>query len=122
MTSSSSPPLQCGLDTMILVYSLLQGHPAATACEQLLRAHAGWLTSPWVLFEAKAVLTKVYGEDPALVTQKLAQVAHGPVVLVDLARTDVITVFQIWRFPKSRSSLAFALSRTNRDAHGTRLA
>ncbi len=41
MTSSSSPPLQCGFDTMILVYSLLQVHPAATACEQLLRAHAG---------------------------------------------------------------------------------
>jgi predicted nucleic acid-binding protein len=80
---------------MILVYSLLQGHPAATACEQLLRAHAGWFTSPWVLIEAKAVLTKVYGEDPALVTQKLAQVAHGPVVLVDLARTDVITVLQL---------------------------
>src|SRR5271166_4504069 len=95
MTSSSSSPLQCGLDTMILVYSLLQGHPAATACEQLLRAHAGWFTSSWVLFEAKAVLTKVYGEDPALVTQKLAQVAHGPVVLVDLARTDVITVLSL---------------------------
>jgi len=34
MTSSSSPPLQCGLDTMILVYSLLQewlshSHPQA---------------------------------------------------------------------------------------------
>ncbi len=67
MTSSSSPPLQCGFDTMILVYSPLQGHSAATACEQLLRAHAGWFTSPWMLFEAKAVLTKVYGEDPALV-------------------------------------------------------
>jgi hypothetical protein len=25
MTSSSSPPLSCGLDTMVLVYSLLQG-------------------------------------------------------------------------------------------------
>jgi len=97
MTSSSSPPLQCGLDTMILVYSLLQGHPAATACERLLRAHAGWFTSPWVLFDARAVLTKLYGEDPALVTQKLAQVAHGPVVLVDLARTDVITVLQ-WQY------------------------
>jgi len=97
MTSSSNPPLQCGLDTMILVYSLLQGHPAATACERLLRAHAGWFTSPWVLFDARAVLTKLYGEDPALVTQKLAQVAHGPVVLVDLARTDVITVLQ-WQY------------------------
>jgi predicted nucleic acid-binding protein len=95
MTSSSSLPLERGLDTMILVYSLLQGHPAETACEQLLRAHAGWFTSPWVLFEAKAVLTKVYGEDPALVTRKLARVASGPVVLVDLASTDVITVLQL---------------------------
>jgi hypothetical protein len=72
---------------MILVYSLLQGHPAATACEQLLRAHTGWFMPPAVLFEAKAVLTKVYGEDPALATKKLAQVASGPVMLVDLATT-----------------------------------
>src|SRR5258708_2775932 len=73
MISSSSPPLERGLDTMILVYSLLQGHPALPACEQLLRAQTGWFTSPWVLFEAKGVLTRVYGEDPALVTQKLPQ-------------------------------------------------
>jgi len=95
MTSSSSAPLECALDTMILVYSLLQGHPAAPACERLLRAHAGWFTTPWVLFEARAVLIKVYGEDPALVTQKLAQVAHGPIVLIDLAHTDVVPVLQL---------------------------
>ncbi len=95
MTSSSSPPLECGLDTMVLVYSLLQGHPATPACEQLLRAHAGWFTSPLVLFEARAVLTKVYGEDPTLVTQKLSQVALGPIALIDLAGTDVITVLQL---------------------------
>ena len=59
MTSSSSPPLERGLDTMVLVYSLLQGHPALTACEHFLRAHTGWFTSPLVLFEAKGVLTKV---------------------------------------------------------------
>ncbi len=95
MTSSSSPPLERGLDTMVLVYSLLQGHPATPACEQLLRAHAGWFTSPLVLFEARAVLTKVYGEDPTLVTQKLSQVALGPIALIDLAGTDVITVLQL---------------------------
>src|SRR5437660_1065464 len=59
MTSSSSPPLECALDTMVLVYSLLQGHPAETACEHLLRVRAGWFTSPLVLFEAKSVLTMV---------------------------------------------------------------
>ena len=35
MISSSSPLLERGLDTMVLVYSLLQGHPALSACEQL---------------------------------------------------------------------------------------
>ena len=74
---------------MLLVYSLLQGHPALAACEQLLRAHSGWFTSPWVLFEAKAVLTKVYGEDPVRVTQKLGQVAASPVALVELDPADV---------------------------------
>jgi predicted nucleic acid-binding protein len=49
MISSSSPRLECGLDTMVLVYSLLQGHPALAACEQLLRARTGWFTSPLVL-------------------------------------------------------------------------
>jgi predicted nucleic acid-binding protein len=93
MISSSSLPLERGLDTMVLVYSLLHGHPALTACEQLLRAHPGWFTSPWVLFEAKSVLTKVYGEDPTLATQKLTQVAGGPIVLLDLDPADVPTVF-----------------------------
>jgi hypothetical protein len=58
MTSSSSAPLERGLDTMLLVYCVLQGHPGATACEQFLRAHSGWFTSPLVLFETKGHLTK----------------------------------------------------------------
>jgi predicted nucleic acid-binding protein len=95
MTSSSSPPVERGLDTMILVYSLLQGHPALPACEQLLRTQTGWFTSPWVLFEAKGVLTRVYGEDPALVTQKLTQVAGGPLVLLDLDPADAPAVFRL---------------------------
>lgn len=92
MISSSSPPMERGLDTMVLVYSLLQGHPAATTCEQLLRAQSGWFTTASVLFEAKSVLTKVYGEDPIAVTQKLSQIANGPVVLCDLDPADVPVV------------------------------
>lgn len=92
MISSSSALLERGLDTMVLVYSLLQGHPAATACEQLLRAHSGWFTSAAVLFESKSVLTKVYGEDPLAVTRKLVQIANGPVAIIDLDSSDVATV------------------------------
>src|SRR3954454_21375807 len=95
MILSSNPPLECALDTMILVYGLLQGHPAATACEQLLLSHTGWFTSPLVMFEAKSVLTKVYGEDPAVVTQKLDQVARGPLVLIDLPATEIISALRL---------------------------
>jgi predicted nucleic acid-binding protein len=84
MTSSSSPSLERGLDTMLLVYSLLQGHPAATPCEQFLCAHSGWFTSPLVLFEAKNILTKAYSVNASDATKKLLQFAAGPVVLLDL--------------------------------------
>jgi predicted nucleic acid-binding protein len=95
MTSSSNPPQGCAVDTMILVFSLLHGHPAATACEQLLRAHTGWFTSPLVLFEAKAVLTKVYGEDRVVVSQRLAQLGQGPITLIDLTYADVSPILQL---------------------------
>ncbi len=57
MTSSSSQQLERGLDTMVLVYSLLQGHPAELRCEQFLRSHSAWFTSPFVIAEAKHILT-----------------------------------------------------------------
>ena len=70
MTSSSNLPIERGLDAMLLMYSVVQGHPGAAACQQFLRAHAGWFTSPLVLFEAKAALTKIYGVPPNVATQK----------------------------------------------------
>ena len=95
MTSSSSPSHERGLDTMILVYSLLQGHPAALLCEHFLRSHSGWFTSPVVLIEAKNVLVKVYSESANAVTAKLHQFAAGPVVVLDLDQATVATAFQL---------------------------
>ncbi len=95
MTSSSSAALERGLDTMILVYSLLQGHPAALSCEQFLRTHSGWFTSPLVLFEVKNILTKVYSVNASTVTAQLAQFAAGPVVLLDLNQAVVTSAFQL---------------------------
>jgi predicted nucleic acid-binding protein len=95
MTSSSSPVLERGLDTMILVYYLLQGHPAALACEHFLRSHSGWFTSPLVLLEAKNILTKVYSVDASAVTTKLLQFATGPVVLLDLDEATVTSALQL---------------------------
>lgn len=84
MTSSSNGPLERGLDTMLVVYSLLDGHPASVPCEQFLRAHAGWFTSPLVLFEARNILTKVYGVPAADATSKIVQFASGPVAVIPL--------------------------------------
>ena len=95
MTSSTSLPLQRALDTMILVYYILQGHPASLPCEQFLRSHSGWFTSPLVLVEAKHVLKTVYGVDAATVTAKLLQFAAGPIVLLDLDPLTLASAFPL---------------------------
>lgn len=41
MTSSSNPQIGRGLDAMLIVYSLLDSHPASTICEQFIRACTG---------------------------------------------------------------------------------
>jgi len=67
---------------MLIVYSLLNSHPASTVCEQFIRSLTGWFTTTFTLFEAKAILTKLYAVDAALASQKLAQFAVGPIVIV----------------------------------------
>src|SRR5262245_39918504 len=82
MTSSSSPAtVDRGLDTMVLVYALLDGHPASTTGGQLLRAHGGWFVTSLALLEAKAILTKVYGVTPALASSKIEQFANAVAAL-----------------------------------------
>jgi predicted nucleic acid-binding protein len=117
MTSSSSPAAAAVLDTMILVYSSLLGHPAGSACKQFLRMHTGWVTSPLVLFEAKSVLTKVYGVDAADATQRLMQIAGGPVTLIDLTPADVTVAFQLAdRLALDHTDAALLLLAQNRAA------
>ena len=87
MTSSSDRQSERGLDAMLIVYSLLNGHPASLVCEQFIRSHTGWFTTTFTLFESRAILTKVYGVDATLASQKIAQFASGPIdiLAVDLA-------------------------------------
>jgi predicted nucleic acid-binding protein len=66
---------------MLIVYSLLDAHPASTACEQFIRTHSRWFTTTFTLFEAKAILTKVYAVDAVLASRKLAQFTAGPIVV-----------------------------------------
>jgi predicted nucleic acid-binding protein len=84
MISSSNPPIERGLAAMLIVYSLLNDHPASTTCEQFIRTLSGWFTTTFTLFEAKAILTKVYAVDTALASRKLAQFAAGPIVVTSV--------------------------------------
>jgi predicted nucleic acid-binding protein len=45
---------------MLVVYSLLRDHPAADACEALLKSREAWRSSVLVQIEAHAVLVKAY--------------------------------------------------------------
>ncbi|MYA98149.1 hypothetical protein F4X90_00500 [Candidatus Poribacteria bacterium] len=58
MTLSFDQSAPRGLDAMLIVYSLLDDHPASTACESFIRDHTNWFTTALTLFEAKAILTK----------------------------------------------------------------
>ncbi|HMV47270.1 MAG TPA: type II toxin-antitoxin system VapC family toxin [Blastocatellia bacterium] len=76
MTSSTKIKLERGLDTMFIVYSLLQNHPASAACERFIRDKKGWFTTTSSLLEAKAVLTKIYGIEAAQATANLVAFAE----------------------------------------------
>jgi len=44
------------LDTNLLVYALLEEHPASGVCREFITASPDWLTSPVTLLEAFYVL------------------------------------------------------------------
>src|SRR2546422_11696113 len=82
MTLSSDTQVERGLDAMLIVYSLLNGHPATPLCEQFIRERTGWFTTGLTLLEARAVLAKVYAVDPGLASRKIGQFASGPILVV----------------------------------------
>jgi predicted nucleic acid-binding protein len=88
MNSSSSTTLERGLDTMILVYSSLDGHPAQIPCQQLIIGRSGWFTSCLVLIEVKNILTKVYGVSAVDATAKIAQIMATPIVVVGIDKVN----------------------------------
>jgi predicted nucleic acid-binding protein len=79
-----SQKIERGLDAVIIIYSLLDNHPASGLCEDFIKDKTGWFTTPFTLFEAKSILTKVYGIDNVLVSQKLEQFARGPIHIFEV--------------------------------------
>ncbi len=95
MTLSSDQFAPRGLDAMLIVYSLLDNHPASAACEAFIREHAGWFTTTLTLLEVKAILTKVYDIDVNLVSQQLSKFSAGPIKIIEIDLPITLTSMQI---------------------------
>ena len=95
MTLSSDQFASRGLDAMLIVYSLLDDHPASAACESFIREHTNWFTTTLTLLEAKAVLTKVYAVDANLTSQQLSQFSAGPIEIIEVNLPITLAAMQI---------------------------
>ncbi|RKU32419.1 hypothetical protein C6496_24020 [Candidatus Poribacteria bacterium] len=95
MTSSSDQTAPRGLDAMLIVYSLLDNHPASTVCESFIRERTDWITTTLTLLEAKAILTKVYIVDAILASQQLSQFSAGPIEIIEVDLPMTIAAMQI---------------------------
>lgn len=76
-TSPEDPTRETALDAVVMVYSLLEGHPASGCCVQLIQSRARLFTTALAILEARAILIRVYGVAPAAATAKLSQLAEG---------------------------------------------
>ena len=94
MILSSDQLASRGLDAMLIVYSLLDDHPASAACESFIRDHVSWFTTTLTLLEAKAILTKVYAIDVNLTSQQLSQFSAGPIEIVEVDLPTILAAMQ----------------------------
>lgn len=95
MTLSSDQFAPRGLDAMLIVYSILDDHPASTVCEAFIRERTSWLTTTLALLEVKAILTKVYAVDVDLVSQRLSQFSAGPIEIIEVDLSITLAAMQI---------------------------
>ena len=84
-----------GLDAMLIVYSLLDDHPASHVCESFIRSHVNWFTTTLTMLEARAILTKVYDVDVNLSSQQLSQFSAGPIEIIEVDLPITLTSMQI---------------------------
>jgi predicted nucleic acid-binding protein len=94
-SSSAHATLERALDSMLIVYSLIDQHPASSVCEEFVRSRGGRFTTPLAFLEVKSVLTKVYGVPPAQSTQKLQVLATSAVGVLPLDSTTVVEALEL---------------------------
>ena len=86
---------KCGLDTMFLVYSSLQEHPASAICEQFILSREGWVSTPLLLVEFYSVLTRNYGVDRQSARQKTMEIVGKPIEILSLEEHTVTAAIRL---------------------------
>ena len=90
MTFYENSIMERGLDTMFMVYSLLDGHPASTACEQFITSRQGWVSTPLLVIEGIVIMIKVYGVEPEIACQLVTDFARGPIDILPIG-LEIVT-------------------------------
>ena len=97
MTISSGEPelLRRGLDSMLVVYSVVEDHSAGPTLERFLQGHSGWFVVPGIVFDVYTVLTKVYGTDAGRARAVLAEFLSGPVHVLPTDGADALAAMAL---------------------------
>ena len=103
------------VDTPLLVYSLMAGHPAAAMVEQELR-DGEWGSTILVLMELYHVLTGDYGQPPAEAVQAVDRLARSPAhwASIDLGQAAAATAVRARTGLESADALLLLLARGDR--------
>lgn len=80
------------LDTSILVYSLLEDHPASSECQKFIESQDKVITSLITLVEIFFVMTKIYGIDPTQTWEKIDELATtSPLEFTELEPDNLLS-------------------------------
>jgi len=81
--------LRKALDTNIIVYALLEEHPAGEACDRLLRSgRYDFYTSPLTPFEVYFILRRVYNVGRQEASSKALSLFDSPLGFTEVGRED----------------------------------
>jgi predicted nucleic acid-binding protein len=77
------------LDTNIIVYSLLENHPASEICEKYIRdENYTFYTTPLTPFEIYFVLRKIYGVNMEKSAEKALSLFETPLIIEEITAGD----------------------------------
>ncbi|MHA1651861.1 MAG: type II toxin-antitoxin system VapC family toxin [Candidatus Helarchaeota archaeon] len=82
------------LDSNILIYSLLENHPASDVCEAVILSCENkfeWVTSPITFIETYYVLINVYGQEASQILQKIRKISKTPIIIITLDKNLVLS-------------------------------